>query len=162
MFRRRPPRLTRQQQLSAKPLRLVDGVMADAADGGGRLTVPLRQRRWAGWLLRVPPGATKTFELDALGRMVWDACDGRTTVQQIGRRLAKRYRLSDREAQVSTEAFLATLARRGLVGGGGGEEKCKVRNAKCRMKRQSAGRLSSSFCNLHSALCTCAAKVHPW
>ncbi len=90
--------------------------MVDTADGGGRLTVPLNRRRWAVWLLRVPAGATKTFELDALGRMVWDACDGRTTVHQIARRLAKRYRVSDREAQVATETFLSTLARKGLVG----------------------------------------------
>ncbi len=117
MFGRpRQPRLTRQQQLSAKPVRLAAGDLVEGADGGGRLTVPLRQARWAGWLLRVPAGATKTFEFDALGRAVWDACDGRTTVHQIARRLAKRYRVSDREAQVSTEKFLATLARRGLVG----------------------------------------------
>ena len=117
MFRaRRESRLTRQQQLSAKPVRLVGGDMADAADGGGRLTVPLTQKRWAGWLLRVPAGATKTFEFDALGRLVWDACDGRTTVHQIARRLAKRYAVSDREAQAATERFLTTLARKGLVG----------------------------------------------
>ena len=116
MIGHRKPRLTRQQQLSAKPVRLVSGEVTDAADGGGRLTVPLTQKRWAGWLLRVPAGATKTFELDALGRMVWDSCDGKTTVQQIARRLAKRFRVSDREAQVATETFLTTLARKGLVG----------------------------------------------
>ncbi len=117
MFGRpRPPRLTRQQQLSAKPVRLVAGTFAEAADGGGRLTVPLQQKRWAGWLLRVPAGATKTFEFDVMGRAVWDACDGRTTVHQIARRLAKQYRVSDREAQVATEDFLAMLARKGLVG----------------------------------------------
>ncbi len=91
-------------------------MIAEGTDGGCRLTVPLTQKRWAGWLLRVPAGATKSFELDALGRMVWESCDGKTSVQQIARRLAKRYRVSDREAQVATETFLATLARRGLVG----------------------------------------------
>ncbi len=112
------PRLTRQQQLSAKPVHLVSGEMVDAADGGGRLTVRLSQsqKRWAGWLFRVPAGATKSFDLDAMGRTVWDQCDGKTTVQQIARRFAKRYRVSDREAQVATEAFLATLARKGLIG----------------------------------------------
>ena len=117
---RRPskPRLTRQQQLATRPVRLVAADVADTPDGGGRLTVPIGRRRgWAAWLLRVPAGATKTFELDALGRFVWDACDGTATVQQIARRLAKRYAISDREGQVAVEAFLATLARRGLVGG---------------------------------------------
>ena len=97
-------------------MRLVVGEMADTTDGGGRLTVPVQQRRWAGWLLRVPAGATKSFEFDALGRFVWDGCDGQTTVQQIARGLARRYRVGDREAQVATESFLATLARKGLVG----------------------------------------------
>ncbi len=115
-WRPREPQLTRQQQLSARPVRLVAGTMADGDGGGGRLTVPLRQRRWAGWLLRLPAGATKTFELDPLGRFVWDRCDGSATVQQIARKLAKQYGVSDREAQVSTEAFLATLTRKGLVG----------------------------------------------
>ena len=112
-----------QQQLAAKPVRLVAAKVVAAADGGGRLTVPLPPRRgWAAWLLRVPAGATKTFELDVLGRLVWDACDGRTTVRQIARRLAERTHVSDREATVAVEAFLATLARRGLVGGAVGRE----------------------------------------
>ena len=121
--RPRKPRLTRQQQLAAKPVHLVTGDLAELPDGGARLTVPLQQRRWAGWLLRVPPGATKTFEFDALGRLVWDSCDGRTTVHQIARRLAKRYGVSDREAQVASETFLTTLARKGLVGAAVREER---------------------------------------
>jgi hypothetical protein len=105
------PRMTRQQQLASKPLRLVDGDMAD-----GRLTVKIQQRHWTRWLLRLPRDATKTFEFDSLGQMVWSLCDGRTSVQQIARKLAKTHNVSEREAQVATEKFLVTLARKGLIG----------------------------------------------
>ena len=106
------PRMTRQQQLSSKPIRLVDGEIV-----GGRLSVKIVPRRWSNWVWRVPKGATKTFEFDALGQMVWSLCDGKTSVQQIGRKLAKLYHVSERESQVATEKFLITLARKGLIGG---------------------------------------------
>jgi hypothetical protein len=67
-------------------------------------------------VFRVPPGATKTFELDAIGVFVWRHCDGRHTVQQIIRKLATEYRLNLREAEVPTIKFLHTLARKGLIG----------------------------------------------
>ena len=90
--------------------------MSDIAEGGARLTVKLSQKRMAGWLFRLPPNATKTFEFDPLGKFVWDYCDGDTTVQQIARKLARAYRISEREAQVATEKFLTLLAKKGLVG----------------------------------------------
>jgi Coenzyme PQQ synthesis protein D (PqqD) len=117
LFRKKKrPALTAQQSLAARPVRLIEGRLTAAPDGGGKLQVPLHPRRFAGWLVRVPDGATKTFELDALGMLVWNSCDGNTSVQQIIRKLAKRYNLSLREAQVPTLAFLQTLARKGLIG----------------------------------------------
>ena len=107
---------TQQQVLGARPVQLVAPTVAEAADGGVRLTVRLRPRlRW-NWLFRVPEGATKTYELDAMGRLVWDLCDGKTSVQQIIRKVASRYNLNLREAEVSTRAFLNMLTRRGLIG----------------------------------------------
>jgi hypothetical protein len=105
------PRMTRQQQLASKPLRLVDTPITD-----GRLTVKIEQKKWSRWLLRLPKNATKTFEFDALGQLVWSACDGKTTVQQIARRLARTHNVTEREAQVATEKFLVMLAKKGLIG----------------------------------------------
>jgi hypothetical protein len=107
----RKPRMTRQQQLASRPVRLVDGDMVD-----GRLTVKITQPKWSSWLLKLPKNATKTFEFDLLGQMVWQHCDGKNSVQQIARKLAKTYNVSEREAQVATEKFLVMLARKGLVG----------------------------------------------
>ena len=113
--RRRPPPLTRQQQLASKPVRLVTADLTADARGGGRLTVPLQQSPRIGWLFRLPKGATKTFEFDALGKFVWEHCDGKTSVQQIARKLAKAYKVSEREAQVATERFLVMLAKKNLI-----------------------------------------------
>jgi hypothetical protein len=108
--------MTRQQALAARPVRLVEGPVAGTGDGGGRLSVPLRPKAWAKWLLRFPAGATKTFELDPLGLLVWESCDGKTSVLQIVRKLERRYHFSSREAEVSTVAFLRTLIKKGLIG----------------------------------------------
>lgn len=116
LFRRKKPRLTLQQQLSARPLRLVDAEIKERDDGGVNLVVRLRQTKWSGWFFRMPEGAKKTFELDEMGRLVWDNCNGKTSVQQIIRRLSKQYNLNLREAQVSTIQFLNMLTRKGLIG----------------------------------------------
>jgi hypothetical protein len=115
LFGKRKPRLSLEQTLAARPLRLVDAQASEREDGGINLRVPLRQMRF-GWLLRVPRGASKTFELDEMGRLVWDHCDGRTTVQQMIRKLSRHYNLNLREAQVATITFLNILTRKGLVG----------------------------------------------
>ena len=117
LFRtRKKPQLTIEQTLAARPVRLVEAEAKEAGDGKWTLAVPLRPARWAGWFLRVPGGATKTFELDPLGLLVWENCDGKTRVDQVIRRLSDRYNLNVREAQVATLTFLQTLVRKGLVG----------------------------------------------
>lgn len=95
---------------------MVDGTLVDREDGGVDLVVTLRQTKWSGWFFRMPDGAKKTFEMDALGRFVWEGCNGKTTVQQIIRRLAKQYNLNLREAQVATVQFLNMLTKKGLIG----------------------------------------------
>ena len=116
MFPLRRSKLTPQQALAAKPVRLVQATLCDRSDGSAELKVPLKPVRWTRWFYRLPAGASKTFELDALGLLVWNACDGHTSVQQIIRKLAKRYNLGLREAQAPALAFLQTLIRKGLVG----------------------------------------------
>jgi hypothetical protein len=121
MFRRRP-KISREEALSAKPLRLPDAALVLTDDGGGRLTVQLRPPKWSRWFMRSKPndngiGASKkTFEFDAVGVFVWQSCDGRTSVQQIIRRLAERYKLNLREAEVSSLQFMQTLVKKGLIG----------------------------------------------
>lgn len=110
------PAARKPDALAARPLRVRNATESRVAEGTWRVTVPVRPSRWAAFVLRVPASATRTFELDELGKLVWDACDGRTDVAAIIRRLADAYGLNPREAEVATLAFLRTLAAKGLVG----------------------------------------------
>lgn len=80
------------------------------------LKVKVRQPSWGRTIFRLPEHATKTFEFDSIGVFVWECLDGKTSVQQVIQRLAKRYDLNLREAQVPTLKFLEMLIRKGLVG----------------------------------------------
>ena len=115
-FKRSKPDLSRTDALSARPVQVADATMSKDESGGGRLKVVLKGPRWGGWLFKMPAGATKTYELDELGLFVWDACDGKTSVQQVIRKLAKRYNLNLREAEVATVRFLQMLTKKGLIG----------------------------------------------
>jgi hypothetical protein len=110
------PHVTLVETLDAQPVRLFDAEPREHTAGQWRLTVPYKPAGWAARFLRVPQDVTKTFELDDLGKLVWDACDGKTSVRQVIRALADRYHLNEREAQVATLAFLRTLMRKGLIG----------------------------------------------
>lgn len=113
---RRKPKLTKSQMLSSKPLRLSDIEPRPLSETKFLLTVPLRPKPLARLFLRIPSTATKTFELDSLGVFVWQHCDGKTSVRQLIRKLAKRYKISERQAEVSTLQFLFTLTKKGLIG----------------------------------------------
>lgn len=107
---------TRQESLAVKPVQLVKAEVEQTGGGGVRLKVKVQPARWARWLVSAPRDMSKSFELDALGVLVWTSCDGRTSVQQIIRRLAKQYKLTEREAEVGTIQFLHLLVKKGLVG----------------------------------------------
>ena len=110
--------MTARRALDARPVRAVEATLAPRDGGGGTLTVPLRRELLGFWgrMFGVPEGATKTFELDAVGRFVWERIDGRTSVRKLAAMLAAEYRLDARVAEVSTARFLQTLTRRGLIG----------------------------------------------
>lgn len=111
---KRARRLTLGQSLTARPIRSAAAELTRREDGG-LIRAPARPPRWAAWLLRVPPAATRQFELDAVGLFVWDQCDGKNTVRQVIGAVARRYNLTPREAEVATRQFLQTLARKGLL-----------------------------------------------
>jgi hypothetical protein len=115
MFRRKQHDVSRGDALAARPVRAEASISRDES-GGAKVKVELKGPRWGGWLFKMPAGATKTYELDELGLFVWDACDGKTSVQQVIRKLAKQYNLNLREAEVATVKFLQMLTSKGLIG----------------------------------------------
>ena len=76
------------------------------------------QRRWwmgppLGWIL--PFRSEKGVALDALGREVFDACDGQRCVESIIEQFAERHRLRFHEAKQSVVTFLRWLVERNIV-----------------------------------------------
>jgi len=65
-----------------------------------------------------PNGAVsreRIIELDPLGSLVLDRCDGRATVGAIIESFSREHRLHPREAQVCVASFLKMLAERGVI-----------------------------------------------
>jgi hypothetical protein len=107
---------TREHVLAAKPVRLVEDALEPDDKGGARLKVKLQQARWTGMFFKMPDTATKTFELDEIGLLVWRQCDGKTSVKRVVETVARTYGVSPREAEVSTFAFLQILVKKNLIG----------------------------------------------
>lgn len=125
MFTRKPKPLapTREDSLAMRPLRMTDVAMDVDAAGNGKLRVPMRPTRLAKFLAAKMPARSKTFEFDAVGVYLWSQLDGKTSVEQLIRRIGKQYKLELRQAEASTVAFLKTLMQKGLVGMAGEETK---------------------------------------
>jgi len=113
----RRPVLDRQASLSARPLR--NPLLEWERDEEGLVVVrvPRKDTRWVKALSKafyIPPG--KTFSLDEPGSFVWELCDGKTDVRTIVRRFAEQFRLTRKEAEISTLQYFRLLAKKGFVG----------------------------------------------
>src|SRR3954466_10934913 len=111
------PNITRQEILAAVPVRnaLVEWEANDQEEVV--LKVPRRQDRVGRVLHRVfvaPP--FKQVVLDEVGSDVWQLCTGENDVDTIVKSLARKYKLSRREVELSLANYLRTLAQRGLIG----------------------------------------------
>ncbi len=111
------PQISRQDILAAVPVRnsLIEWESNDQEEVV--LKVPRRQDRVGKILHRVfvaPP--FKQVVLDEVGSEVWRLCTGENSVDTIVKSLAKKYKLSRREVELSLATYLRTLAKRGFVG----------------------------------------------
>jgi hypothetical protein len=113
---KRGPKLDRQQAMAAVPV-LNQLVTIEHNDRGhALLNLPRRRTsmvRLISKAFRLPP--YKRLELDELGTYAVELCDGSNTVSGIIARFAKRFRLNQREAEVSMVSYLQTLAKRGVI-----------------------------------------------
>ena len=107
-------KLTRKKALSGVPVRL-PVVSQEEADGGGvRLKIKLSRPGWQRWL-GMSETMERTFELDSVGRRVYESCDGRRNVRSIISRFGHAHRLGRVEAEISVTKFLKMLVGKGLV-----------------------------------------------
>jgi hypothetical protein len=86
-------------------------------ENGTVLRVPMRK----GWYRRPPltwvlPLSTyRRVQLDGLGKDVWEACDGRKSVEAIVDDFANRFKLTFHESRLTVTDFLRDLSRRALI-----------------------------------------------
>jgi hypothetical protein len=93
----------------------VPGVRREERDNGGLLvTVSLPRPAWMRWFT-VSDTVERSFGLDILGREMYEACDGRTSVKSLIRDFARRHTVTLPEAETSVTQFLKTMMTKGLV-----------------------------------------------
>jgi len=114
---KRRERLDRRTSLSARPLRNPLLQWERDEEGLVEVRVPRKDTRWVKALSRafyIPQG--KTFSLDEPGSFVWGLCDGETEVRSIIQRFARHFKLTRKEAEISTLQYFRTMTQKGFVG----------------------------------------------
>lgn len=110
------PQLTREQRLSARPLRNPGLEWHDNDDGEVVIILPRRKDtlgKILNWMFQVPE--KKPVTLDEVGSFVWRHCDGNHTFGQMLNLMAEKYQVSKREVEMSLGQFMQTLGKRGMV-----------------------------------------------
>lgn len=75
---------------------------------------PSRRERRRG-LPSTPPVKMRKFNLDTIGSIVWEMCDGQKTVKDLVKQLHDTYKMLPSEAEISLNSYFNDLAKRGLV-----------------------------------------------
>jgi Coenzyme PQQ synthesis protein D (PqqD) len=112
--RKGPP--SRRELLALRPLR--NPALEWAVEEGQVVLEIKRASNWKTKLLNifVPLPESRRVVLDPIGSDVWQMLDGETTIEYIGKSLAKKHKLTPREAELSLQQFFKELSRRGYVG----------------------------------------------
>jgi len=116
-FLRKEPTLSKREAMAVVPVRNECAEWSKEADDKILIHVPLRRDRLGriiGRLFRLPH--RKPYELDEVGALVWELCDGANDVERIVKEICSRYKLHRREAEASLAAFLKILADKKLIG----------------------------------------------
>jgi len=114
---RRRPRVTPEQILGSRPVRN-EGVRVEETEEGGLRIVAQRRNDW--WIRALtavlPIPRERRIELDAVGKQVWEMCDGEPTLRDIIEMFQERHKLTRMEAEWSLRNYLKDLGKRNLVG----------------------------------------------
>jgi hypothetical protein len=117
LFRKKPPPLNRRDLLRSKPVRNTRLTWEQMDDGVVMLSIPRRNTWWIHLLSKIFYVPSKrTIVLDEIGSWVWTRCDGGHTVEYLISTLRGRYKLDQKEAEVSTLTYLKQLTEKGLIG----------------------------------------------
>lgn len=110
--------LSAEELRASRPLRnpAVETVLGDEDEA--LLIAPLEQQGRglaAGIAKMMKMPATKKFELEPVGALVWSLCDGTRSFDTISKSLCERYKMNKVEADASLTAFLRMLGQRRLI-----------------------------------------------
>ena len=115
LFKQKRPTMTREQLLQACPIRNPQAEIAETDQGLLDVAIPFEKPKGLTWFFRGKKTLLRRFQLDQLGRKVWDLCDGEHTVRQLIETFSRDERLNLREAEVSMLTYLETLGKRGII-----------------------------------------------
>ena len=123
------PALSRSEFLSLRPVRSPIVEWEKNEKGEIKLVIPLKKieekmkarkkekkRRATIFSRLFPEPEEKRIQLDEIGSIVWELCDGEKTTKEIVDFLCQKYKLLQREAEISLSSYLNSLAKRGLIG----------------------------------------------
>jgi len=100
--------------LEIKPLRNVAWELGE--EGRAVLIVPkFRNRLLRKWLLPLFAKPDFRIRLDAYGSLIWQHCDGKTAVSEVGEKLRERFGSSIEPLYERLGQFIAKLEREDLV-----------------------------------------------
>ena len=111
--RKGPP--SRREMLALRPLR--NAALEWVVEEGQVVLEIKRVNNWKTKLLNifVPLPESRRVVLDPIGTDVWQMLDGQNTIGDISKALAKKHKLTPREAELSLQQFFKELSRRGYV-----------------------------------------------
>ena len=110
------PSISRKEFLKIKPVRNPYLKWEKDKKGEIILLIPLNKEKqgFIGKIAKTPK--EKKIELDKIGSIVWELCDGKRTVKDITEILRERYKLLLSEAEISLNTYFNSLSKRGLMG----------------------------------------------
>ncbi|MCS7120566.1 MAG: PqqD family protein [Nitrososphaerota archaeon] len=121
----KPAEIPRSEFLKMKPVRNPVLKFEKNKEGNTVIIIPLQrpeEGKSGGKKRRsildslAPPPKERRIELDSVGSIVWDLCDGEHTIEDIARYLNEKYKMLLSEAEVSLNTYFNQLSQKGLVG----------------------------------------------
>src|SRR5262245_22056081 len=113
LFAKKERKISREAALKARPLKLPNASSTELPNQGVRVMLHLEGARW---LQKFGGGKfARNFELDQLGREVYEACDGETNVETIVKNFAAAHNLNLPAAENAVTTFLKMLMSKGLI-----------------------------------------------
>jgi hypothetical protein len=106
--------MTRDMAMKSRPVQTPALRQKELDNGGLRVTLLFKRNKWQKWL-GAPAEYQRSYDLDELGREVYEVCTGDKQVKEIIRTFGRSHSMSAAEAEMAVTSYLRTLVSKGLV-----------------------------------------------